>query len=129
MFPPGNRRKHWGMSDMLTMILALSAAAVTPAAQRGCPEEATVYHYKTLNRGWRGMFRDTGNGWDEETDSRAGGHREWVRAKARRACVIRLEDGEATIEIDKRTGYIWYADPNYRGYPRFTKLYEVTGTE
>jgi hypothetical protein len=111
------------------IVLAMTMPAAAPMAQRRCPEEANVYHYRTRGRGWRGSFTLTDEGAEENTDRRAGGQRQWNREEPNRPCVIRLVDGDAVIEIDTRSGAIWYTDPNYRGYPRLTNLYVVTGVE
>ncbi|MES2987996.1 MAG: hypothetical protein V4808_08825 [Pseudomonadota bacterium] len=118
------------MFTILALALANPVATPAPAFQRGCPEEASAYHYRTRNKGWRGVFRYAEERiWVENTDQRAGGKRDWEQVDANRPCVIRLEDGDAVIEIDTRTGSIWYTDPNYRGYPRLTNLYVVTRVE
>lgn len=110
--------------------LVLAAPVAQPLTQYRCPEEASAYHYRTRNRGWRGVFRYAEERiWIEDTDQRAGGKRDWEQVDANRPCVIRLESGNAVIEIDTRTNSIWYTDPNYRGYPRLTNLYVVTRVE
>lgn len=117
---------------MLSLIVALGLAApALPAdVQRRCPREARVYYYSTRNRGWRGEFRyNEERYWTENTDRRAGGRRDWEQVDTNLPCVIRLVNGNAVIEIDPLHGSIWYTDPHYRGYPRLTNLYRITGSE